>query len=270
MAPDGALVTTAEEYAAGMIRRCLDSAVRPNLQEIADETALTVREVEEIRDRMLSGKRGTQTLGRPRAAPPPLHSGTDATSPAGPAEALDWQTARDHPSAKVRDAYGRAVAAIVRVESLLAEDAAKARLRDREAKLAAELAKVRAELKGAPGKPRPRSRRRGVPVPPLPARVPLPAGPVPAPAPDPRGVQVTATNSPGVAAERRLTAHDDRRPGGLTPREQVDSLLTQALLAEDASFDAYEAEEWAEGDRLKVAYDVLVGMADEVVTAVAS
>ena len=148
--PDGALVTTAEEYAAGMIRRALDSAVRPDLRHIADETALTVPEVEAIRDRILSGKRGTQTLGRPRAAQPPAVLPVAVAPPAGPAEPADWRAAKDHPSAKVRNAYAKAVAAVVHVESLIAEDAEKAKLRQREQRLAAELAKVRAELKGPP------------------------------------------------------------------------------------------------------------------------
>ncbi|MCU0256972.1 MAG: hypothetical protein MUF60_09515, partial [Vicinamibacterales bacterium] len=59
---------TAEEFAAGRIRLAIDANVAPNLPQIADESALSVREVEAIRDRILSGKRGTQTLGRPRAA----------------------------------------------------------------------------------------------------------------------------------------------------------------------------------------------------------
>ena len=149
---------TAEEYAAGMIRRALDSAVVPDLPHIADESALTLREVEAIRDRILSGKRGTQTLGRSRAvAPiPPV----PAASPAGPAEPDSLIAgALGHADATVRRVAKKAHDAHVRLGLLLdelrealeaADEAATeaARRAERIAKLEAELA----ELRGAPVK----------------------------------------------------------------------------------------------------------------------
>lgn len=63
---------TAEDLAAGMIRRALDNATTPDLARIADQCALTPREVSDIRDRMLSGKRAHQTpRPAPAAAPAP-------------------------------------------------------------------------------------------------------------------------------------------------------------------------------------------------------
>ena len=127
-------------YAAQLLRPYLDKMERPPLQDIADETALTVREVEAIMDRLLSGRRDTrQAPSRP--VPTPAATPTLA-APEPPA----WLAALDHPTARIRKAAVKAQVAVAAVERLLAEDAGKAALRAREAKLRAELAKVRAEL----------------------------------------------------------------------------------------------------------------------------
>lgn len=69
---DGAVVP-AEEFAAGMIRAALDSGASPKLDHIADESGLSRREVEAVRDWLLSGKKGTPPWRRPGGRiPPPM------------------------------------------------------------------------------------------------------------------------------------------------------------------------------------------------------
>jgi hypothetical protein len=136
---------TAEDYAAQLLRPHLDRMERPPLQDIADECALTVREVEAIMERMLSGRRDTR----------PAPSRTVPTTVAAP-QPPAWLAALDHPTARIRKAAEKAQAGVQAVERLLAEDAGKAALRAREAKLRAELAKVRAELGHPTGTASPR------------------------------------------------------------------------------------------------------------------
>lgn len=154
---------TAEQYAANLIRRALDSAVVPDLPRIADESALTLREVEGIRDRILSGKRGTQDLGRPRAPLAAIPAPAAPSRPAGPAQTDDEQLIANginHKSAKVRRVAKKCHDASVRLGLLLDElraalvdadesAAEAARRAKRIAKLEAELA----ELRGNPKRP---------------------------------------------------------------------------------------------------------------------
>ena len=132
---------TAEDYAATLLKPYLDKMERPPLNEIADESALTVREVEAIRDRLLAGRRPQPDYRAPGRVATPA-----ASAPAPTPE--PWRAAVDHPNARIRRAGAKAVAAVAAVEALLADDAGKAKLRQREAKLLAELTKVRAELRG--------------------------------------------------------------------------------------------------------------------------
>jgi hypothetical protein len=128
---------TPEAYCEQLIRAALVADTVPNVDAIADQCALEPRDVVLIRDRVLAGRKPMgdyRAPGRVVPAPQPV---TEA-----------WRAGIDHPNAKIRRAAAKAVAAVVAVEQLLAEDAGKAKLREREAKLAAELAKVRAELKG--------------------------------------------------------------------------------------------------------------------------
>lgn len=140
-----ALGLSAEEYAAGAIRRALDSACVPDLRAIADDSALTVREVTAIRDHILSGKREHRDLGRGVVPPPPTDS---------PDVDRIIAAALDRPEAKVRalakrahDARQRAAALVddLRAAVVAAEEdaAERARRAKRIAKLEAELAALR-------------------------------------------------------------------------------------------------------------------------------
>ena len=137
----------AEQLAARMIRAALDNATTPDLERIAEQTALTPREVSALRDRMLSGKRHHQTP-RPGTVPP---------SPAGPrltvvTDPEPWRAAgRDHPDAAVRKLHARATAAVVALEAALADYARTAAKRAERDQLRARLAELDAELK--PRKP---------------------------------------------------------------------------------------------------------------------
>jgi len=132
---------TPEAYCEQLVRAALAADTVPDVSAIADECALEPRDVVLIRDRVLAGRK---PMAEYRA---PGRVVTAVPNPAPAAEA--WRAAVGHPNAKIRRAAAKAVAAVVLVESLLAEDAGKAKLREREAKLAAELAKVRAELRGS-------------------------------------------------------------------------------------------------------------------------
>jgi hypothetical protein len=75
-------------------------------------------------------------------------------NPAPPAGAVEvtppvsWLRAKDHPSARVRRLYEKATQAVAQLEEALAAEVEKDKLREKEARLAAQLAKVRAELRG--------------------------------------------------------------------------------------------------------------------------
>jgi hypothetical protein len=130
-----------EAYCEQLVRAALAANAVPDINAIADQCALEPRDVVLIRDRVLAGRKPVtdyRTPGRVVTAVP---------TPAPVSEA--WRAGIDHPQAKVRRAAAKAVAAVVLVESLLAEDAGKAKLREKESRLAAELAKVRAELRGS-------------------------------------------------------------------------------------------------------------------------
>jgi hypothetical protein len=129
---------TPEAYCEQLIRAALVADTVPNVDAIADRCALEPRDVVLIRDRVLAGRKPMTDYRAPgRVAAP---------APQPTAEA--WRAGIDHPQVKIRRAAAKAVAAVQAVEALLADDAGKVKLREREAKLAAELAKVRAELKG--------------------------------------------------------------------------------------------------------------------------
>lgn len=128
---------SAEEYAEGLIRRAVDSATVPNISEIAEKAALSVREVEAIRDRMYSGKRRAQTP-RPGVVPPSSH----------PAGALDWRAAKGHADPRIRGLHARAEACVQAVLEALRQWDADTALRAEEARLQAQLDAVRAKLNG--------------------------------------------------------------------------------------------------------------------------
>jgi hypothetical protein len=145
------LGVSAEQYALGHLRRHRDAMSRPDMQNIADDSGLTVREVAALWEQLLAD-RVPKTLDRPRAAHAPTspQSATVAT-PARPVETpapSSWLAAKDHPSAKVRRLYAKATGAVAALEAALAAESEKDKLREKEARLAAQLAKVRAELRG--------------------------------------------------------------------------------------------------------------------------
>jgi hypothetical protein len=165
-----ALGVSAEQYALGHLRRHRDAMSRPDMQNIADDSGLTVREVAALWEQLLAD-RVPKTLDRPRAAPAPSPLGQNAATPARPVETpapSSWLSAKDHPSARIRGKYKRAVAAVADLEAALAAEGEKDKLREKEARLAAQLAKVRAELRGG-GSSMPRSESTA-------ARVPCPGG----------------------------------------------------------------------------------------------
>lgn len=125
----------AETLAAKMIRSALARGATPRLGVIADETALTVREVEQIRDRPLSGRR----------------------SP--------WRKAIGHPVPRIARKAKRIADLVASLEADLEADAALATLRAKEEKLAQQLAAVRAELKAGPSTTVTREGRAKVPCP---------------------------------------------------------------------------------------------------------
>lgn len=140
-----------EQYALGVLRRHRDSMTRPDFQIIGDDAALTAREVERLWEQLLAD-RVPKPLDRPRAAPAPVQA---AQTP-GPVEAPpSWLTAKEHPSAKVRRLYTKAVDAVAALEAALAAELERDKLRDKQTRLERELAKVRAELQG--GVPKVRS-----------------------------------------------------------------------------------------------------------------
>jgi hypothetical protein len=146
----------AEVLAERLLRKAWDGAYTPDLNGIADECALTRREVEAIRDRLLNARKPAytdpgrvQTLARPSATHAPPSPPAATVAPAGAGEPPAWRAAADHPNVKVRRAVAKAAAAVDAVEQLLAAEAGKDELRRKEAKLAAQLAAVRAELRGA-------------------------------------------------------------------------------------------------------------------------
>jgi hypothetical protein len=139
------LTQTAEQYALGCLRRHRDAMTYPNMQAIADDSALTVREVEKLWEQLLAG-RAPKPLDQPRVVHAPPSPPAATTTPTRPVEAPTWQSAKDHPSPGIRAKHKRAVAAIADLEEALAAEDAKDKLRAKEARLLAELAKVRAEL----------------------------------------------------------------------------------------------------------------------------
>ena len=112
--------------------------------------------MEAIRDRLLNTRKPAytdpgrvQTLTRPSAThAPPSPPAATVAPPAGAGEPPAWRAAADHPNAKIRRAVAKAAAAVETVEQLLAAETTKDELRRKEAKLAAQLAAVRAELRG--------------------------------------------------------------------------------------------------------------------------
>lgn len=142
---------SAQEYALGTLRRHRDSMTRPDFQQIADDSGLYAHEVQALWEKLLAGRAPTP-LDRPRAvssAPsPPV---ANPAPPAGAVEAtppVSWLRAKDHTSARVRRLYEKATQAVAQLEEALAAEAEKDKLREKEARLIAQLAKVRAELRG--------------------------------------------------------------------------------------------------------------------------
>lgn len=134
----------AETYAEQLLRKAWDGAYTPDLRAIADETALTVREVEAIRDRMLSGRKDHRAPGATRPAAVPLRP----EPPAPPVQVEAWRRAIDHPNRRLAGKATKVLALIADIEAGLAAEAERDTLRAKEVKLAAELAKVRAQLRG--------------------------------------------------------------------------------------------------------------------------
>lgn len=127
----------AEKYAEQLLREALARGGTPDLRDIADSSALSVREVAAIRDRMLSGRREA-------SAPSSVRPST------APAE--DWRRGLSHPVARIRR---KATKIDEQIAALLADLHAEAErdiLRAKERQLLGELDKVRAQLRGtAPG-----------------------------------------------------------------------------------------------------------------------
>lgn len=155
-----AMGVTPEQYALGILCRHRDAMSRPDFQNIADDAALSVREVETLWEQLLAGRTPkpdyrapgrVKTLTRPSAThAPPSPPAATVAPPAGAGEPPAWRAAADHPNAKVRRAAAKAIAAVEAVEQLLAAEAGKDELRKKEARLAAQLAAVRAEIRGKP------------------------------------------------------------------------------------------------------------------------
>lgn len=135
----------ADDLAAQMIRTQLAAGKGVDIPGISETTALSPREVEAIRDRVASGKRDTQNLGRPRAASSPLSppAGSGAAPPAGPAELL---TAADRLGGRATVLAARIRSQLDQLRDLLEQEAEKAVLLRRKKALEDQLAAVRAEL----------------------------------------------------------------------------------------------------------------------------
>ena len=142
---------SAEQYALGLLRRNRDSMTRPNFQQVADDSALTVEEVVELWEKLLAD-RAPKPLARTHLVPAAASPGVHAVPDVRPGEVQSWQAAKDHPSARIRRKYNTAVQAIAALEGAMARDAAQAKLRAKEARLRAELEKTRRELAGNPQK----------------------------------------------------------------------------------------------------------------------
>jgi hypothetical protein len=137
---------TADDYALGVLRRHRDSMTRPDFQQIADDSGLYAHEVQALWEKLLAGRDPKPSTGGPvtKAAPPVL-----ARVQGPPVETPPtWQAAKDHPSARIRRKYNQAVTAIAALEEALTKDTEQAKLRAKEARLKAELEKVRRELAG--------------------------------------------------------------------------------------------------------------------------
>lgn len=135
----------AEDLAARMIRSALDNATTPDCLRIAEQTGLSAREVSDLRDRMLSGKREHQTP-RPGTAASPAPAGPRLTVVTDPEP---WRKAgASHPDAAVRQLHARAVVAVVALEAALADYARNAAKRAEREQLRARLAQLDAELGG--------------------------------------------------------------------------------------------------------------------------
>lgn len=141
----------AEEYALGVLRRHRDSMTRPDFQAVADDCGLYATQVERMWEQLLAG-RTLKTLDRPQAVPQPSPRLAAVTAPPGPVEGSPpaWTAAKDHPSARIRGKYRRAVSAVADLENALAAELEKDKLRARKARLEEQLAKVKAELTGPP------------------------------------------------------------------------------------------------------------------------
>ena len=126
-----------EGFAAHKIAAALNLFLDPDVGAIAEDSGLSVAEVEAMVDRLHAGRMRAVTG---KATPTP------AATPAPPAGA--WRAGLDHPSKRIRALATRAEKAVTAVEAALAADAPKAALRRREADLRAQLQHVRAEMAG--------------------------------------------------------------------------------------------------------------------------
>lgn len=176
----------AEEYALGMMRRTWDAGGNLNIEHIADESGLSRREVEKVRDWALSGKKGAPPWQRdqgriPPAPPPPKpatthvaavaphqHAGTSTipmaavgrdpeaepapaaappTPPAPPAPMDRWREAKDHPNPTIAHLHDAVLAAIGAVEDALDLEHDLDLLRVEESSLASQLERVREKIR---------------------------------------------------------------------------------------------------------------------------
>lgn len=136
---------TGQQHAANPIRTELNSGRAPDIQHIADESALTAREVSDIRDQVAAGRyREPPRNAPPRPAPTARPQPRSPVPDPAPADA--WRRGLDHPVKRIARKAARVQTLIGEVVADLAAESERDALRAKEAELAAQLAKVRAQL----------------------------------------------------------------------------------------------------------------------------
>ena len=119
----------AETLAAQMVLRAVTNAVAVDVSGIADLTGLTRREVEAVRDRVLSGKREHR-------------ADVDAATRHAAAACAPWTKAGNHPVKAIARKHGQILALIAEVEAAMVEHAQREQAKAKREALLRELAKL--------------------------------------------------------------------------------------------------------------------------------
>ena len=142
-----------EERALGALRLHRDSMTRPDMAAIAEAHGLTPGTVQDMWERLLSGKKDAfRPPGGVLPQPTPRPAVALPIAPKEPPVATPtpepWRAGIDHPSKVIARKAAKALALIAEVEAELAAEAERDRLRAQEAALLARIAAVREALHG--------------------------------------------------------------------------------------------------------------------------